>query len=94
MDASVLPQAYQDALEVLVDASRPLRTGHLAAALGLGDSGGVIEGMRSKLKRLVARGWLTEDTPGLFAVTDQVAEQITGQTAGRATEREGPGADG
>jgi hypothetical protein len=79
MDGSVLPQAYRDVLEVLVDAGKPLRAGHLAAALGLGEGAGKIEGLRSKLKRLVARGWLSEDSPGKFEVTGQVTKQITGR---------------
>lgn len=81
-DASALPQAYRDVLEVLVDAGRPLRAGHLAAALGLGEGSGKIEGLRGKLKRLVARGWLTEDTPGMFEVSGQVAHSAAGR--GRA----------
>jgi hypothetical protein len=44
LDSSVLPQAYRDVLEILVDAARPLRAGHLAAALGLGERSGAIEG--------------------------------------------------
>jgi hypothetical protein len=76
-DASVLPQAYRDVLEVLVDAGRPLRAGQLAVLLGLPAEAAKVEGLRSKLKRLVTRGWLTGDSPGMFAVT----RQITGQTA-------------
>jgi hypothetical protein len=37
--------------------------------------------MRSKLKRLVERGWLTEDSPGLFSPAAQVSEQITREAA-------------
>ncbi len=75
--ASVLPQAYRDLLEVLVDAGRPLRARQLAVLLGLPAEAAKVEGLRSKLKRLVTRGWLTEDSPGMFAV----AKQITGQAA-------------
>jgi hypothetical protein len=67
MEAAVLPQAYRDILEVLADAGRPLRAGHIAAALGLPTDAVKVEGLRSKLKRLVARGWPAEQTPGLFA---------------------------
>jgi hypothetical protein len=77
-DASVLPQAYRDVLEVLVDAGRPLRAKQLVVLLGLPAEAAKVEGLRSKLKRLVTRGWLTEDSPGMFAVT----RQITGQAAG------------
>lgn len=78
IDASMLPQAYRDVLEVLVDAGRPLRAGQLVVLLGLPAEAAKIEGLRSKLKRLVTRGWLSEDAPGMFAVTRQIA----GQTAG------------
>lgn len=40
----------------------------LAAALGLEPVPAKVEGVRSKAKRLVARGWLTEERPGLFSV--------------------------
>jgi hypothetical protein len=83
MDVLVLPQAYRDVLEVLVDAGRPLRAKQLVVLLGLPAEAAKVEGLRSKLKRLVARGWLTEDSPGMFAVT----KQITGQAA----EPEGSG---
>jgi hypothetical protein len=78
MDVSVLPQAYRDVLEVLVDAGRPLRAKQLVVLLGLPAEAAKVEGLRSKLKRLVTRGWLTEDSPGMFAVT----RQVTGQAAG------------
>ncbi|MFX0577007.1 hypothetical protein [Nocardia nepalensis] len=70
MDVLVLPQDYQDVVEVLTDAGRPLRAGHIAAALGLEIAPAKVEGLRSKLKRLVARGWLDEQTPGLFAIIE------------------------
>jgi hypothetical protein len=68
MDASVLPQTYRDVLEVLVDAGRPLRARQLAVLLGLPAEAAKVEGVRSKLKRLVARGWLAEQMPGVFAL--------------------------
>jgi hypothetical protein len=68
MDASVLPQAYRDVLEVLVDAGRPLRARELVVLLGLPAEAAKVEGLRSKLKRLVARGWLAEQMPGVFAL--------------------------
>lgn len=40
----------------------------LAAALGLEPVPAKVEGVRSKAKRLAARGWLTEERPGLFSV--------------------------
>jgi hypothetical protein len=65
---SVLPSSYQDLLEVLADAGRPLRAGSIAAAAGLSTGKSQIEGLRSKLKRLVERGWLAEGGPGLFTL--------------------------
>jgi hypothetical protein len=76
MGGAALPRAYRDVLEVLADAGRPLRAGHLAAALGLGERSGAVEGLRSKLKRLVARGWLSEEVPGMFAVAERVIGQM------------------
>jgi hypothetical protein len=68
MDASVLPPAYRDVLELLVDAGRPLRARELVVLLGLPAEAAKVEGLRSKLKRLVARGWLAEQMPGVFAL--------------------------
>jgi hypothetical protein len=76
MSASVLPRAYQDVLEVLADAGRAMRAGQIVAAVGLPVRAAKVEGLRSKLKRMVERGWLSEQAPGLFAVTEQVAGQI------------------
>ncbi|MEU8171908.1 hypothetical protein AB0C14_03445 [Microbispora hainanensis] len=77
MSASVLPPAYQDVLEVLVASGGAMRAGEIVAALGLPVGAAKVEGMRSKLKRMVERGWLTEQSPGLFSVTGQEAAQIS-----------------
>jgi uncharacterized membrane protein YccC len=76
MDTSVLPRAYQDVLEVLADAGRAMRSGQILAAVGVPAQAAKVEGLRSKLKRMVARGWLREDAPGLFTVAEDVAEQL------------------
>jgi len=55
-DASVLPQAYQDLLEVAADAGRPLRAAEFAAAAGLSTDRAKVESLRSKLKLLAGRG--------------------------------------
>jgi hypothetical protein len=65
---SMLPPSYQDLLEVLADAGRPMRAGGIAAATGLSTDKSKIEGLRPKLKRLAERGWLAEDGPGLFTL--------------------------
>jgi len=66
VEEAVLPVAYRDVLEVLADAGQPLRAKQIAAALGLGEGPGSVEGLRLKLKRLVRRGWLAEPAAGLF----------------------------
>lgn len=68
LEASALPQSYQDLLEAVTDAAAPIRAGTIAAACGLSTDKSKVEGLRSKLKRLVERGWLIEDGPGRFAV--------------------------
>ena len=59
---------YQHILTVLTDATTPLRCKDLCHALDLGTGASQIEGMRSKLKRLVTTGLVAEDAPGLFTV--------------------------
>lgn len=68
LEASALPQAYQDLLEAVTDAAEPVRAATIAAACGLSTDKSKVEGLRSKLKRLVERGWLIENGPGRFAV--------------------------
>jgi hypothetical protein len=69
VEASALPEAYRDLLEVVGDAGCPLRAGQIAAAAGLSTDKAKVEGVRSKLKRLAGRGWLAEEAgPGLFAL--------------------------
>jgi hypothetical protein len=79
LEASALPEAYRDVLEVLQDAGRPLRAGQIAAAAGLSTDKAKVEGLRSKLKRLAERGWLAEEAgPGLFGLA---ARNGTGEAA-------------
>ncbi|MEU0303526.1 hypothetical protein ABZ252_29390 [Streptomyces sp. NPDC006175] len=52
-------------LAVFHEKQRPLRARDLCEALDLGLLPKNVEGVRSKLKRLVARGILTETEPGL-----------------------------
>ncbi|WP_369032773.1 hypothetical protein [Streptomyces adonidis] len=68
LDSSVLPTAYQDLIEVIADAGRPMRAMQVAEAAGLSVDRSKVEGLRSKLKRLVERGWLAEDGPGRFTL--------------------------
>ena len=73
-EASVLPRAYQDLLEVAADAGRPLRAGEFAAAAGLSTDKAKVEGLRSKLKLLAARGWLAAVPGGLFTLNDHAGK--------------------
>jgi len=73
-DASVLPRAYQDLLEVAEDAGRPLRAAEFAAATGQSTEKAKVEGLRSKLKLLAARGWLAAVPGGLFTLKDHAGE--------------------
>ena len=75
-EASVLPQAYQDLVEVAADAGRPLRAAEFAAATGQSTAKTKVEGLRSKLKLLAARGWLAGVPGGLFTVADHAGETL------------------
>ena len=70
LEASALPRAYQDLLELAADAGRPLRAVQFAAAAGLDTKKAKVEGLRSRLKLLAARGWLAEAPGGLFTLPD------------------------
>ena len=59
--------AYQQILDTFADLQRPLRARDLCTALDLPIVAKNVEGIRSKLKRLVSRGILVETEPGLFA---------------------------
>ncbi|MGH3195578.1 MAG: hypothetical protein ACRDNT_06515 [Streptosporangiaceae bacterium] len=66
----MLPQPYQDLLDVAADAGRPLKAAQFAAAAGLRTDRAKVEALRSKLKRLASRGWLAEEPGGLFTLPD------------------------
>jgi hypothetical protein len=70
----VLPRSYQDLLEVAADAGRPLRAAEFAAAAGLATGKAKVEGLRSKLKPLAARGWLAGVPGGLFTLPDHAGK--------------------
>ena len=59
--------AYQQIMTVLTDTGTPMRARDLCEALDLPVLPKNTEGIRSKLKRMVTRGILTEPEPGLFA---------------------------
>jgi hypothetical protein len=60
---------YQRLVEVLAGRSgEAMDCRQLAATLGLEVVAAKVEGVRSKAKRLAARGWLAEERPGMFSV--------------------------
>jgi hypothetical protein len=62
-----LPVGYRRLWLAVRDAAEPGRAQELARGLGLEPTPGKVEALRSKLKRLVARGWIAEPAPGVFA---------------------------
>ena len=76
---SALSVDYQRILQVLADRARfgqgPLTCQEMAACFGLDPVPAKIEALRSKAKRLVARGWLVESSPGRFTLAKDVAGQ-------------------
>ncbi|MEU6974349.1 hypothetical protein AB0A71_42920 [Kitasatospora aureofaciens] len=70
MTVEALAPEYRRLLVVLESAPGPegLRAKELAGLLGLEPVPAKIEGVRVKAKRLVQRGWLTEDRPGVFTL--------------------------
>jgi hypothetical protein len=63
--------AYQNILAALTESPGPVRAKDLCHRLDLGLEPKNIEGMRSKLKRLVSRGLAVESEPGLFALNQK-----------------------
>lgn len=71
--AQVLPVDYGEILEVLAESADGLRAGQIAAELGVATTERAkVEGIRSKLKRLVARGWADQQPSGKFVITNEV----------------------
>lgn len=74
---SVLSVDYQRILQALGDRARlrqgPLTCQEMAAAFGMDVVPARVEALRSKAKRLVARGWLAERQPGRFTLAAGVA---------------------
>lgn len=76
---SVLSVDYQRILQALADRARlhqgPLTCQEMAAAFGMDVGPARVDALRSKAKRLVARGWLAEQQPGRFTLTQSVTGQ-------------------
>ncbi|MCX4469432.1 hypothetical protein OOK41_16825 [Micromonospora sp. NBC_01655] len=67
-DPTVASPAYQQILAVFHGATAPMRAKDICRALGTGTTAKNTEGLRAKLKRLVARQILTEPEAGLFTL--------------------------
>lgn len=67
-DATLARTAYQQILAVFAGAEHGLRAKDICHALGVGTTANHTESLRAKLKRLVARGVLTEAEPGMFTL--------------------------
>ncbi|WP_406361186.1 hypothetical protein [Streptomyces sp. NBC_01579] len=69
---TVLAPDYQRIMDVVAGGRRPgagaMDCRQLAVALGLETVPAKVEGVRSKAKRLAARGWLAEYRPGMFSL--------------------------
>ncbi|MFJ3310773.1 hypothetical protein ACIPSA_49125 [Streptomyces sp. NPDC086549] len=82
LDRSVPSVDYQRILQVLADrcrlGQRPLTCQEMAALFGMDLAPARVEALRSKAKRLVARGWLAEPAPGRFTP----AAGVNGQGGG------------
>ncbi|MGW3494878.1 hypothetical protein [Streptomyces sp. NPDC001020] len=74
---SVLSVDYQRILQALADRVRlgqgPLTCQEMAAQFGMDVVPARVEALRSKAKRLVARGWLAERQPGRFTLAAGVS---------------------
>jgi hypothetical protein len=75
--SSVLSADYQRILQALADRSRlrqgPLTCQEMAAVFGMDVVPARVEALRSKAKRLVARGWLAEPAPSRFMLAAGVS---------------------
>ncbi|TGA85257.1 hypothetical protein [Streptomyces sp. MZ04] len=74
MGVPVLSEGYRDVVGVLQAAGRPMRSKAVSVAIGWGEGASKVESVRAKLKRLARRGWLTEDSPGLFALVEHTED--------------------
>ncbi|MEU6325478.1 hypothetical protein, partial [Streptomyces sp. NPDC047009] len=69
LDAGVLASDYRRIMAIVTElVEEAMDCRQLAVALGLEPVPAKVEGVRSKAKRLAARGWLVEAVPGRFSV--------------------------
>jgi len=68
LDVTVMSPEYQGIIALFATSGAAMRCKEVCQHLGLGTEPRHVEGMRSKLKRLVERGILAELSSGLFKV--------------------------
>ncbi|MFD7137924.1 hypothetical protein [Streptomyces sp. NPDC059894] len=77
LPSTALSADYQRVLAALADRVRlgqgPLTCQEMTAAFGMDVVPAKVEALRSKAKRLVARGWLAEPAPGRFTLAPGVS---------------------
>jgi hypothetical protein len=66
LSVEALAPDYQRLLGVLESDGGGLRAKELARRLGLEPTPAKVEGVRSKANRLTERGWLAQESPGVF----------------------------
>ena len=66
LDERALPAGYRELWGILAKTPEGVRCKAVAVLLGLEPVPKKVEGVRSKLRRLVRRGWAVEAVPGLF----------------------------
>ncbi|MFF4796121.1 hypothetical protein ACFY2M_42185 [Streptomyces sp. NPDC001276] len=68
---TVLAPDYQRILDVLDErqpaGQGPMKAKEITVELGLGTTSAKVEGVRSKARRLAERGWLVQETSGMFS---------------------------
>ncbi|MFD7440119.1 hypothetical protein [Streptomyces sp. NPDC059909] len=71
LPVTVLAPDYQRILGVVEERRSagmgPLKAKEIAVGLGLGTTPAKVEGVRSKARRLAERGWLLQETSGMFS---------------------------
>ncbi|WP_042373072.1 hypothetical protein [Streptacidiphilus neutrinimicus] len=70
LDAAILAPDYRRIMDIVAGRGEAVDCRQLASALGLEPVPAKVEGVRSKAKRLAARGWLAEESPGMFSSVD------------------------
>jgi len=68
LDVTVMSPEYREIIALFATSGAAMRCKEVCEHLGLGTEPRHVEGMRSKLKRLVERGILAEPSSGLFKV--------------------------